>query len=1334
MNSVYIKRKLIVNDKTEHQDQVFVKPNCYVVLAEPGAGKSELLLNLAESLKTSSWRAAVFRFKKNLPEQKILIIDGLDEVAKVDNTPVDEVLAKASELDPCITILASRSSEWDAQRNNRLIKDFFGVEPVIVKLLDFDESEQRSHFLSMLPKESFESFLLQVNDFELAPLLGNPLFLEIFAKAYAQSNGNFESKKKIFIDATFSLAKELNPHVPTKNRRSTIEIIEQSEEMFTKLILSGTAGLSSSEITADENYPFILDLESSRLDAAKQVLDTRLFKLVDTISFYEPVHRVIAEYLSARYLAARISNGRDHLTLSRCLSVIAPNGVVRNELRGMFGWLASLGNEVIQKSIIEIDAYAVLANGDPSQLLLSSKLELLKNLKSLSEKDPYFRLSDQWRKFNTKGFFTEELVEPIKDLLTDKDSGYHLSGLLLELLHDSSILQTIEPILSQLLTDESVGMNSRTLSLNNLLQIKSRNHSEALVKLVNQKDKISIKLATSLLTKRGIKHFGMESVHSLLAELIKLYPNVKSREKNTIESKYFLTEFVNSLSLSETVGFLGFLSSKTMCTCGVKHNFQCYCRDGISKIMGRLLDRYFEIATEPFEPEQIWIWLRNLNYHNGISTKESKSVDVLQKNTQLRQALQFLAFNDKSDHDSIWGVRLLFSGNHSHSGLVIYQEDELLLTEHAYANDNVLLWKNFYRAHNLHEEAVTNNPLRTLMRMHAGEKPIFMKAWSECQQSNKRSQKEYKLSRFRFERNRITRENKRIARDIKDLNDNRELIKNGKHFGWLRYFADLYLFKPDYLGQFGEEIELIETSLQNCISFLTTKLPSLKQIAILECEGKENLLIRVLYAGCLALFRRDGSLSQVNRTTLTAIKTDNAGYPAVEQSETNLFDSEIVRCLFKSQEDIEEFCREYFETQFAEKKFKAFSLSRLKYQLEFKPVLVKLPLQWLNSFSNLPYQAESILFELAALHGSRKNIEVLIIQKTEAYRNYVGPLTQDDVQKKNNWFLRYFFFLEGDCNFVWPYLLEDKNTVLSLYNINETEMYESSKSYPKLNANKIYKILDSFIDVWPKVNLPSHWGTGSSSNEKAYRYLTKILPRIGDDDPETAKPVLIKLLADKRFTYFYDELRHLEVQLDRKAALRDFQAPSVQAVMGLLDKNRVATVEDLRALVVELLDELQSWIKNAETNPVNQFYDGGKRLDENTARDRIVDRLKNQLNLLNVGVNIETHMNNSNRCDITAEASINGDQNLLVIEVKGQWHNELYSAASTQLFDRYSQHPNAAKQGIYLVLWYGKKEKIAGKIKHKISTPFELLKELESYLPSDLKGRIDIFVLDLSRI
>ena len=89
---------------------------------------------------------------------------------------------------------------------------------------------------------------------------------------------------------------------------------------------------------------------------------------------------------------------------------------------------------------------------------------------------------------------------------------------------------------------------------------------------------------------------------------------------------------------------------------------------------------------------------------------------------------------------------------------------------------------------------------------------------------------------------------------------------------------------------------------------------------------------------------------------------------------------------------------------------------------------------------------------------------------------------------------------------------------------------------------------------------------------------------------------------------------------------------------------------------------------------------------------------------LGLSVVIERHMSGGNRCDITASATIGGANRLLVIEVKGQWNRELYTAASAQLDQRYAIHPDAARQGVYLVLWYGNGEKVAGLCNPTITT------------------------------
>jgi hypothetical protein len=75
---------------------------------------------------------------------------------------------------------------------------------------------------------------------------------------------------------------------------------------------------------------------------------------------------------------------------------------------------------------------------------------------------------------------------------------------------------------------------------------------------------------------------------------------------------------------------------------------------------------------------------------------------------------------------------------------------------------------------------------------------------------------------------------------------------------------------------------------------------------------------------------------------------------------------------------------------------------------------------------------------------------------------------------------------------------------------------------------------------------------------------------------------------------------------------------------------------------------------------------------------------------------IEHQMAHATRCDFTASTSIGGSPVVLVTEVKGQWHTELYTAAAAQLAERYTIYPGAADQGVYLVLWFGAGETVAG--------------------------------------
>ncbi len=129
----------------------------------------------------------------------------------------------------------------------------------------------------------------------------------------------------------------------------------------------------------------------------------------------------------------------------------------------------------------------------------------------------------------------------------------------------------------------------------------------------------------------------------------------------------------------------------------------------------------------------------------------------------------------------------------------------------------------------------------------------------------------------------------------------------------------------------------------------------------------------------------------------------------------------------------------------------------------------------------------------------------------------------------------------------------------------------------------------------------------------------------------------------------------------------------------------------------------------------------------------IAERLRLRLEPQGITVTLEHQLKAGKRSDFTVARMIGGNRKLLVTEVKGQWHKELYRAASAQLDERYSIHPDAEQQGIFLVIWFGADVRVAGRKNHGIGDGQALRKSIKAKLPSELAGRIDVFVLDVSK-
>lgn len=222
--SQYIPRKLTVDDQVIPEAEALLDGSHVVVLAEPGAGKTELLKNFARILGVGSQRASIFRSRPHGQYAETLIIDGFDELAKLNQSSFDDLIGKIADAGPERLIIASRSSEWESARYNRLIQDFLGSEPLVVRLKAFDESEQKQLFETLHPKKCFKTFKDAATEFGIHVLLGNPQMLRIIALAHDNNGGIFRSRSQIFSDAFAAMCREHNPDIPVRDRLSSKDI------------------------------------------------------------------------------------------------------------------------------------------------------------------------------------------------------------------------------------------------------------------------------------------------------------------------------------------------------------------------------------------------------------------------------------------------------------------------------------------------------------------------------------------------------------------------------------------------------------------------------------------------------------------------------------------------------------------------------------------------------------------------------------------------------------------------------------------------------------------------------------------------------------------------------------------------------------------------------------------------------------------------------------------------------------------------------------------------------------------------------------------------------
>jgi hypothetical protein len=278
-------------------------------------------------------------------------------------------------------------------------------------------------------------------------------------------------------------------------------------------------------------------------------------------------------------------------------------------------------------------------------------------------------------------------------------------------------------------------------------------------------------------------------------------------------------------------------------------------------------------------------------------------------------------------------------------------------------------------------------------------------------------------------------------------------------------------------------------------------------------------------------------------------------------------------------------------------------------------------------------------------------------------------------------------------------------------------------------ARQLAWIVSTFRRLWPVQGRPSTptWGDDHSWN--ATEYLRGLVARLGDDTSDEAV-CEIETLRDMTHDGYTDHIRWVAAEQRRKRVERAYSPPSIQQIQSVLSAGLPTDAADLQAVVLEALETAQRLLRGSDVDWYRGFFrEGGAHKSEESCRDEIIKMLRSLGDSLEYIP--EPHVADDKRVDIV----VRGQERLILpIEIKGQWHAELWAAADKQL-DHLYVNDWRAERGIYLVLWFGKGTTLANPPdgSPKPTTAAGLQKALLSTSKAAAAGKVDIVVLDITR-
>lgn len=1302
---------------TLEQTALLKRPEPLVILGEAGMGKTELGKWLAEvgpGYAGCTARQVLRRGARAfLGNATTLVIDALDEVGtKSEGDAVDAVLAKLAEADFPRFVLTCRVADWrNATALSALREDYPDRQPLVLHLEQLDRNDMVAILADRLDQigdadaPEAETVINHFEDRNLSGFLGNPQTLELVARAVGDGHLP-HTKAELFAKAVDVLRKE---HRDEKIALQPDEAasLDAAGAAFAALILTGAEAVARGIANLNEDeLPWSEVAALPGAAALEAIVGSRLFagKSAERFTYW---HRSIGEYLGARWLASRVQTTLDR---QRLLQLFHADALVPASLRGLHGWLANHGDQEIALAVIARDPMGVIEYGDADSLGIESARALLAALRQLAKHDPHFR---EWRTYSIGSLMQLPLLPEIREIVVDPSVELGLRLLLLHAVPGSPLAAPLRDDLRHILLSNKEPYVNRFLAAKALASLGGEDW-QALIQQLRQEDTDdSVRLGLEI----AVELEGTPISDDLLISLV--------LRRAQFDSGTIMLFGALDRALPED-RLDGFLDAFVAALPQLGNRHDRLSNNELTDLGYDLIARRLKLG--PVEPLRLWNWLRPFDEEIGFARDVRREVhDLIRTDDELRRAIQVHVLFEEPGDKTLWERAWRLTSRSP--GFAPTPEDVLVLFDRLDPNEREGdRWRDLVML--VRHSEVDGRAVRDRAKEFVANRPDML-AWID------------KLATPDPPEWQVKQEKERRRRDAKravQWQEHRQSFL--PHIEGMRRGEFQYLLNPAraYLKQFhdiGDDLQaheriarwlgddIADAAHQGFEAFLlSNEPPTAQQVADSHAQSRRFHATHIMVAGLWERFRRlagrafDGLSDDRLLTTfheLGYFKTgEHAGLDGLEEAVA----AEVERRgLFETA------TRQWIEPQIAARSSHVDRLYGLMRDDKRQALATELAEEWLNRFPDMAGEPEAELIDrllqagrfdtLRTLEAARRQEE--ITQERRANWDAVAFAVDFEAQRD-----RLEVVARTDPNWLWSLRRRvggDRWRTLSL----------------RLSPAQLAWIVRTFRDSFPHSDYPSGVYGGDTNPWDASQFFLTIANRLADDTSEPAVSALAELVHAPTDSYT-TLLRALAAEQARKVVQERYRPVSLSELRAVVEHKPPTTVADLQASMVALLAAAQNRVRSSPDDAWHGFYDdNGEPRDEERCRDHLLT----VLGMHPEGINLmpEGHLADDKRADIIASRA----KMRLPVEIKGQWHSKLWSAAGDQLERLYAVDYAAERRGIYLVIWFGhdvpesKKPRAAAKGQRRPRTPDQLRADLIKGSQAAQDGSIEVVVLDLSR-